>query len=86
MYVYVYMYIYIHMYMYTHINIYIHICVHTCTYICICIYVYICIHVSDNRSMPIDPQELERPKLGDKVIDQQWAGCRENPACLKTPG
>ena len=53
-----------------------------CTYICI--YIYICIqvhkHHSDNRSMPIGQQGLGRPKVGDKIVDQQGAGCQGNLA------
>ena len=37
-------------------------------------------HHSDNRSTPIDQQGLGRPKVGDKMTDQQGAGCRGNPA------
>ena len=52
--------------------LYIHIYIHIDT--------YTYRHHSDNRSMPIDQQGLGRPKAGDKVIDQQGAGCQENPA------
>ena len=43
------------------------------------IYIYVYSHHSDDRSMPTDQQGLRQPKVGDKMIDQQGAGCRENP-------
>ena len=48
-------------------------------YVYIYIYIYMYKH-SDNRSTPIDQQGLGRPKVGDKMTDQQGAGCRGNPA------
>ena len=44
------------------------------------IYIYIYMHHSDNRPIPIDQQGLGWPKVVDKIIDQQGAGCRGKPA------
>ena len=44
------------------------------------IYLYIYRHHSDDRSMPTDQQGLGQPKVGNKMVDQQGAGCRGNPA------
>ena len=37
-------------------------------------------HHYDDRSMPTDQQGLGWPEVGDKMVNQQGAGCRGNPA------
>ena len=71
----IYLQIYLQMYLHT-----LYICIYIYIYISLYTHLYIYRHHSYNISMPIDQHGLRQPKVGDKIIAQQRAGCRGPPA------